>query len=194
MQNLQMPELATIDLERGTIKDAAEIIVRRLSDMKGHYQDQTAVNELLSEDPILYRVYVTSTPDQELRLLTAMSVIEPGKVGAEYYMTKGHFHKDQLAPEVYLTLLGEGKIVMLSRDGQNKVLPMFPGAISYIPGGWAHRSINTGNDPLAFFCVWPAEAGHDYAAIADRGFPLLVLEENGQPVVVSNPHYVENLR
>jgi len=194
MLNLQIPKIDTIDLECGMIKDAAEITVRRLSDMKGHYQDQAAVQELLSEDPILYRVYMTSTPDQDLQLLTAMSVIEPGKVGAEYYMTKGHFHEDQQAPEVYLTLLGEGKIVMMGRNGQSEVLPMFPGAISYIPGGWAHRTINTGNCPLAFFCVWPAEAGHDYAGVADRGFPLLVLDQDGQPVVVPNPNYVEDSR
>ena len=189
MQNPLMPMLSQIDLENGTIKDAAEIIVRRLSDMQGHYQDQASVSELLLEDPILYRVYLTTPPDHEYRWRTAMSVIEPGKVGAEYYMTKGHFHKDQQAPEVYLTLLGEGKIIMLTHNNQTETQPMHPGAINYIPGGWAHRTINTGDTPLAFFAVWPADAGHDYAGVADHGFPLLVLEENGRPNVVPNPHY-----
>jgi len=184
-----MPMLSQIDLQHGTIKDAAEVIVRRLSDMQGHYQDQNAVRDLLQEDPILYRVYLTTPPDHEYQWRTAMSVIEPGKVGAEYYMTKGHFHKDQQAPEVYLTLLGKGQIVMQTHDGQTETQPMLPGAVNYIPGGWAHRTINTGDSPLAFFAVWPADAGHDYAGVADRGFPLLVLEENGQPVVVPNPHY-----
>ena len=189
MRNHLMPMLSQIDLEHGTIKDAAEVIVRRLSDMQGHYQDQNAVRDLLQKDPVLYRVYMTTPPDHEFQWLTAMSVIEPGKVGAEYYMTKGHFHTDQQAPEVYLTLLGEGQIVMQTHDGQTEAQPMFPGAINYIPGGWAHRTVNTGDRPLAFFAVWPADAGHDYAGVADRGFPLLVLEENGQPVVVPNPRY-----
>jgi glucose-6-phosphate isomerase len=189
MPNHLMPMLSQIDLEHGTIKDAAEVIVRRLSDMQGHYQDQNAVRDLLQEDPVLYRVYLTTPPDHEFQWRTAMSVIEPGKIGVEYYMTKGHFHKDQQAPEVYLTLLGKGQIVMQTRDGQTESQPMVPGAINYIPGGWAHRTVNTGDCPLAFFAVWPADAGHDYAGVADRGFPLLVLEENGQPVVVPNPCY-----
>jgi glucose-6-phosphate isomerase len=192
MQNPLMPMLAQIEMENGAIKDAPEVIVRRLSDMQGHYQDQAAVHELLSEDPILYRVYMTTPSDHEYQWCMAMSVIEPGKVGAEYFMTKGHFHKDEQAPEVYLTLLGEGKIVMQSHDGQIEVLPMFPGAINYIPGGWAHRTVNTGDRPLAFFAVWPADAGHDYAGVAERGFPLLILEKSGQPTVVPNPHYFED--
>jgi glucose-6-phosphate isomerase len=192
MQNPLMPMLAQIEMENGSIKDAPEVIVRRLSDMQGHYQDQAAVHELLSEDPILYRVYMTTPSDHEVQWRTAMSVIEPGKVGAEYYMTKGHFHKDEQAPEVYLTLLGEGKIVMQTHGGQNEVLPMFPGAINYIPGGWAHRTVNTGDRPLAFFAVWPTDAGHDYAGVAERGFPLLILEKSGQPTVVPNPHYFED--
>jgi glucose-6-phosphate isomerase len=189
MPNPLMPMLSQIDLEHGTIKDATEVIVRHLSDMQGHYQDQSAVHDLLQEDPVLYRVYLTTPTDHEYQWRTAMSVIEPGKVGDEYYMTKGHFHEDQQAPEVYLTLLGKGQIVMQTHDGQSEAQPMHPGAINYIPGGWAHRTINTGDRPLAFFAVWPADAGHDYAGVADRGFPLLVVEENGQPVVMPNPRY-----
>jgi glucose-6-phosphate isomerase len=189
MQNPLMPMLSQIDLEHGTIKDAAEVIVRRLSDMQGHYHDQKAVRDLLQEDPVLYRVYLTTPSDHEFRWRTAMSVIEPGKVGAEYYMTKGHFHKDPQAPEVYLTLLGEGKILLQTHDGRAEVQSMLPGTMNYIPGDWAHRTINTGDTPLAFFAVWPADAGHDYAGVIDQGFTLLVLEENGRPVVVPNPHH-----
>jgi glucose-6-phosphate isomerase len=191
MQNPLMPMLAQIDMEHGTIKDAPEVIVRRLSDMKGYYQDQQAVHELLQEDPVLYRVYMTTPSDHKYQWRTAMSVIEPGKVGAEYYMTKGHFHKNHQAPEVYLTLLGEGKIVMQTLGDQSEVLSMFPGAIHYIPGGWGHRTVNIGDGPLAFFAVWPADAGHDYAGVVDHGFPLVV-ERDGQPVVVSNPKVVED--
>ena len=192
MQNLLKPILSQIDMENGTIKDAPEVIVRRLSDMKKHYQDQAAVHELLSEDPILYRVYMTTPSDQGLQWNTAMSVIEPGKVVAEYYMTKGHFHQNHQAPEVYLTLLGEGRIIMATQDGQTDVQPMMPGTINYITGGWGHRTVNTGDRPLAFFAVWPVDAGYDYAGIADSGFPLLVLEQDGQRVVVPNPQYVED--
>jgi glucose-6-phosphate isomerase len=192
MENPLMPMLAQIDMQYGTIKDAPEVIIRRLSDMQGHYQDQKAVRDLLRENPVLYRVYMTSPSDDKVQWRTAMSVIEPGKVGAEYFMTKGHFHEDEQAPEVYLTLLGEGKIVMQRHDGQSEVLSMFPGAINYIPGGWAHRTVNTGETTLAFFAVWPSDAGHDYAGVAERGFPLLVLEQGGQPTEVPNPHYVED--
>jgi glucose-6-phosphate isomerase len=36
----------------------------------------------------------------------------------------------------------------------------------YVPPHWAHRSINTGNEPLISFCVYPGDAGHNYGDIA----------------------------
>lgn len=186
MNDIVYPQLAQINLANGVIVDPETVIERRLSDMADHYQDQEAVTELLSVDPVIYRVYMPKQPGEAIGLYTATSIIEPGVVGEEYYMTKGHFHIQEAAPEVYLTLQGEGRLVMQTRSGQTEVQEMKCGVVNYIPGAWAHRTVNTGSVPLVFFATWPVNAGHDYESISDSGFDCLVFTGNDGPRVVKN--------
>ena len=51
------------------------------------------------------------------------------------------------------------------------------------PPYWGHRSINTGNEPLISFCVYPADAGHNYGDIEREGFPKRVFRRGGKIVV-----------
>lgn len=184
-----LPRFASINLADGAIVDAAEVIVRRLSDMPASFHDQRAVQALLVSDPVLYRVYMPRQPGGSFGLYTATSVIEPGRVGDEYYMTKGHFHVNEGAPEVYLTLSGEGKLLMQTRDGRFEMQDMKPGVVNLIPGEWAHRTVNTGETRLVFLGVWPADAGHDYDSVYEQGFARLVLATADGPQVVPNPAY-----
>jgi glucose-6-phosphate isomerase len=66
---------------------------------------------------------------------------------------------------------------------------MHPGSVSYIPPGWAHRSVNVGREPLVFFAVYPGDAGHDYAALRERGFARLVVREGDGYRLINNPAY-----
>jgi glucose-6-phosphate isomerase len=43
---------------------------------------------------------------------------------------------------------------------------------------------NTGNGPLTFGACWPADAGHNYAEIAQNGFSSRLLRVAGQPQLV----------
>jgi len=51
----------------------------------------------------------------------------------------------------------------------------------------AHRTINTGGDPLVYLGISPSSAGHDHAAIARRNFRNIVVERDGVPVMISRP-------
>jgi glucose-6-phosphate isomerase len=189
MHNRLMPRVAHVKLEEGTLTAAAQTITRRLSDMAEHFQDQEAARAMLEENPVLYHVYMAWAPEEGYQWLSATTVIEPGRVGDEYFMTKGHFHAAEDAPEVYLTLRGEGMLVMQTHDGLPEVLPQKAGMIHYIPGGWAHRVVNTGDEALVLFAVWPVAAGHDYAWVTERGFPRLVVARGGRAAIVENPHF-----
>jgi glucose-6-phosphate isomerase len=191
MQTVIPPSLAHIDFNTGVIADAVEVVVRRLSDMPDFFGDQNAVRELLKVDPVLYRVYNARQPGEAGGLYTGTTIIEPGRVGDEYFMTKGHFHTQQGAPEVYFTLGGNGMLVMQTRSGETVVQPMLSGSLHYIPGGWAHRTVNTGDVALIFFAAWPVSAGHDYDSVARDGLARLVLSGPDGPRVVSNPHYTQ---
>ena len=68
-------------------------IERRLSALKGQFMDQETYNKMLSDDDqLIYEVYEIKRPEVEGELLMGISIVHPGKVGREFYMTKGHYH------------------------------------------------------------------------------------------------------
>ncbi len=180
------------DFENIKMVPEGELITRNLSDMDWMYQDQEAVKELLKKDPQIYRYYNVDIPEEEGHLQHCISIINPGKVGNEYNMTKGHFHEIKGTAEIYYTIQGEGMLFMQSvTDGEPEfeALEMKKGSLSYVPPHWAHRTINTGEEPLAFIGIYPGEAGHVYGDIEEKGFMKLLIEKDGEPTIIDNPNY-----
>jgi glucose-6-phosphate isomerase len=70
---------------------------------------------------------------------------------------------------------------------------LVPGAAVYVPKRYAHRSINTGSDPMVTFFVFRADAGHDYGTIEQKGFRKLVVAREGNPVMIDNPKWRETV-
>ena len=180
-----------VDVANAVLEKYDNHIERRLSAMSGQYQDQAAFDALLgSGDPLLYEVYEIVRPHEAGELPNGLSVIHPGKVGDEYFMTKGHFHAVLETAEVYYTLRGEGFMVMETPEGDWAVEPMRPGNVLFVPPRWAHRSVNTSADEdLVFYFVYPGNAGHDYGSIERTGFRKLVVEQDGEPHIVDNPRW-----
>ncbi|HEX9028365.1 MAG TPA: glucose-6-phosphate isomerase family protein, partial [Anaerolineales bacterium] len=68
-------------------------IQRRLADLKGQFLDQAAYQQLFAEgNRLIYEVYEIKRPQVAGELLMGISIVHPGKVGHEFFMTKGHFH------------------------------------------------------------------------------------------------------
>jgi glucose-6-phosphate isomerase len=166
-------------------------VTRRLSEMAGYFADQASYEHMLAQsDVILYEVYEIRRPEQAGELLHGTSILHPGRVGDEYYMTKGHFHALLDTAEVYYCLQGQGVMVMETPDGNWAVEEMRPGRVLYVPPRWAHRSVNTGRaGDLVTLFVYPGNAGHDYRSIATRGFRKRVVKHGGRPCVVDNPRW-----
>ncbi|MES0359973.1 MAG: glucose-6-phosphate isomerase [Anaerolineales bacterium] len=167
-------------------------IVRRLSAMQNQYLDQQAYEAMLvEEDRLLYEVYEIKRPEVAGELLQGISIVHPGKVGEEYFMTKGHFHSVLDTAEVYYCLRGEGVMVMETQGGDWAVEDLEPDKVLYVPPRWAHRSVNTsGDEDLVTFFVYPGNAGHDYGSIEKQGFRKLVVERSGQVAVIDNPRWL----
>lgn len=167
-------------------------IRRRLSKMQGQYLDTDAYDTLLAhDDPVLYEVYELKRPKIEGELLHGISIVHPGKVGDEYYMTKGHFHTVLETGEVYHCLKGNGYLVMETPEGDWAVEQLYPGRVVYVLPRWAHRSVNISRDEdLVTLFVYPGNAGHDYGTIEQQGFRKLVIERDGDPVIIDNPRWV----
>lgn len=180
------PFALALDLASGRLDPTTSRIQRRLSDMRGMYAEAKAEQALLAQgDPLIYEVLQYDVPNEAGQLVVCTTVLYPGRVGDEYFMTKGHYHKRQDRAEVYLGLRGRGKLLMQA-DGQCSELDMGPGTVGYVPPYWAHRSVNTGDEPFIFFAVYPADAGHDYSTIERGGFVRRVIERDGQPAVVAS--------
>ena len=170
-------------------------IVRTLSSMKGQYCDQTAYADLLAiNDQLLYEVYELLVPAVAGELLHGVSILHPGKVGSEYFMTKGHFHTVLETGEVYYCLRGTGMLVMETPEGESSVLELAAGRVLYVPPRWAHRSVNThATEDLITFFIYPGNSGHDYGTIEQKGFRKLVVEQDGQPAIIDNPRWTKGL-
>jgi glucose-6-phosphate isomerase, archaeal len=167
-------------------------IIRSLSSMRGQYADQQAYDALLAQgDALLYEVYEMHRPESSGELLHGISIVHPGRVGDEYFMTKGHFHAVLETAEVYYCLAGQGYMVMETPEGESSVAELHPGKVLYVPPRWAHRSVNTGaGEDLVTFFVYPGHAGHDYGSIEKQGFRKLVVERAGAPIFVDNPRWL----
>lgn len=164
-------------------------IERRLSALKNKFADREAFQAMLDAgDPLVYEVYENRRPEAPGELASGLSIIHPGQVGKEYFMTKGHYHQVRDTAEIYYCLQGQGVLLMENEAGEVSVEELRPGHVTYVTPRWAHRSINTGEDDLITFFVYPSHAGHDYAAIDAVGFRKRLLEQNGIPTVVDNIH------
>ena len=174
-----------LDMIAGAMCEPEKHHVRRASDMRGYYRDEAALERLIrgENDPLHYETFEKTLPEEYGHLLFCVSRIQPGHIGDECFMTKGHYHTVAHTAEVYLCLTGEGCMMMKTSDGQCAWEMMTPGRMVYVPPYWAHRSINTGRVPLSMFCVWPADAGHNYGDIAKEGFPKRVFLRNGKVTV-----------
>ena len=182
------PFTKMLDFQTGKFRDPAVVQKRYLADLKGLFADHDAENALLATNPLLYEVYeATENPIVPGQLRYSTTIIYSGKVGDEYFMTKGHYHAKGECAELYIGLQGEGILLLQTPAGEVSVQRLTVGAAAYIPPFWAHRTMNIGADNFAFFACYPAEAGYDYQSIAEKGFASLVVERDGKPQIVPNP-------
>ena len=189
MKSLSIP----FDLVTGLSGDV-EPIRRNLSKMSGMYADGQAFDEMVAAgDPIIYEFYDLGMPDDAGDIAFGTSITYPGRVGDEYFMTKGHFHSILPTAEVYYCLSGRGGMMMENPEGDWEYRKLSAGVAVYVPPRYAHRSINTSSDgPLVTFFAFRADAGHDYGTIEDKGFRKLVVQRDGQVVIVDNPKWQDH--
>ena len=166
------PFSVDLDVDRAEMPGATNHTVRRASAMRGHYLDEDALERLIAEhsDPIHYEVFEVPVPEEYGHLMYCISSLQPGTVGNECFMTKGHYHTVVNTSETYLCLRGEGYMLMKTSDGRFSAERMVRNKMVYVPPYWAHRSVNTGSEPLVSYCVYNAEAGHNYGDIEEEGF------------------------
>ena len=182
----------TIDFDPNTgLSKTVETGKRYLSQMSGMFADEAALQAKIAEkDEIIYEFHGLPVPEHEGDLAFGCSIVNPGKVGDEYYFTKGHFHTILETGEVYYCLRGHGYMLMENPEGDWSAQELRPGEAVYVPKRYAHRSINVSADEqLVTFFVFRADAGHDYGTIETKGYRKLLVERDGKPTIIDNPNW-----
>ncbi len=178
------PVRMTVDT-RGELAPSTSTVRRHLSHMAGMYADAEAERAALAAgDPLVYEVYQYDLPAYAGELIPCTTILAPGRVGDEYFMTKGHFHEVRERGEIYHCVSGHGMLV-LALDDRAETVEMGPGVVAYVPPCWAHRTVNTGDEPFVFLAVYPGDAGHDYGTIETEGFPVRIVDRDGTATVIA---------
>jgi glucose-6-phosphate isomerase len=177
-----------LDFMTGLVTKYAEKVQRRASDMESMFYDRQAARQMIEAgDPLIYEFYntkfITSTSDMSI----AITRIFPGKIGDEYFMSKGHQHQRDDQPEMYICTHGTGYLLLDTMDGNFRAEAWKPGTITHIPPIWAHRVANTGQEPLVYIGVYHAAAGHNYALVEKKGFAQVAVEREGKACLVPHP-------
>lgn len=177
-----------LDFVTGVATKYAERVQRRASDMQAMFYDKEAVRQAIAGgDPLIYEFYNTKFITSNSDMAVAITRIFPGKIGDEYYMSKGHQHQRDDQPEIYICVQGTGYLLLDTMEGEFRAEAWKPGTITHIPPMWAHRVVNTGNGTLVYIGVYHAAAGHDYALVERQGFAQVVVERDGKPCLALHP-------
>lgn len=163
-------------------------LARTIQEMKGVYRDEDS-RRLLDQKMVVYRVEAFYPVDEgnEGGLFWGTTFLNPGMVGDEYFMTKGHHHAKRSRGEFYLTVAGNGALILMDESRRTVFESMSAGTLHYVSAYTAHRIANTGSSLLTVLACWPSDAGHDYDVIAREGFSARLRNIGGAPVLVEEP-------
>ena len=190
------PCSVAIAAETGIIPQATANYQKRLSDLRGLFLDSESLERRIREenDPVCYENYAFNDNQAEGDLFFGTTIIYPGKVGLEYHLTRGHYHRKRDHAETYQALSGRGYVLFEREEGATCTADLVPGKVTYVPPFWAHRSVNISDVPLVFLWTCPVEAGHDYEGLAARGMRQVVVERNGRVSIEERDGWVDGRR
>ncbi len=155
---------------------------RKIADLKDVFKDENFRSQMVQDD-LVYSVqaYLPEEEGTSGGLYFGTTIIHPGKIGDEYFMTRGHFHARRETGEFYWGIKGSGILILMDEKRNVRAEEMKQGSLHYINHCTAHRVANIGSEPLVFNACWPSDAGHDYDEISNNGFAARLVEKEGKP-------------
>ena len=187
------PVRCIVNVNSGALEGGTGRYEKRLSELAGIYADGAAFAALLDDggDRVVYAVEDLRPSAAAGDLIFGVTRMAPGKVGNEYFVTRGHIHAVANRPEIYYGESGAGLMLLESPHGEIETVPIAARTVCYVPPYWIHRSVNIGSDDLVMTFVYPADAGQDYDIIARSGGMRrrIVDDGSGGWTAIDNPSW-----
>src|ERR1700739_3504941 len=151
--NVRADHIMRMDWEKGLLLPNAEVheTVKTLGQLGKIFRNEDTRRKM-DPDTVVSRVqaWCPVAEGTEGAQFWGSTVVEPGRVDSEYFMTHGHFHLKRDRTEYYGTVKGEGALISMDENREARMEPMSPGSLHFITPNTAHRVANTGSVPLRF--------------------------------------------
>src|SRR5229473_3314566 len=112
----ELEHVMKMDWEKGLLLPHAQVreTVKTLGQLEGVFLNEAA-RQAMEPDTVVYRVQAWCPVPEgtEGAQFWGTSVVEPGQVDSEYFMTHGHFHLKPSRTEYYATIEGEGALILM---------------------------------------------------------------------------------
>ncbi len=166
---------------------------KRLSALSGLYEDEAALTAMIaaSGDQVVYDVGEFRPSAASGDLIFGVTRMSPGKIGREYFLTRGHIHAKADRSEVYYGQKGYGLMQLESPEGETRIVEITPQTICYVPPFWIHRSVKIGPEDLVMMFCYSADSGQDYGIIERSGGMRhrVMATPDGGWELIDNPAY-----
>ena len=118
---LREPGICRVDVAKGELIGATNRYVKTLADLEGLYEDEAAFRALMREvgDISVYEVTDFKPSADPGDMIFGVTHMRPGKVGREYFLTRGHIHANANRPEMYYGERGRGVMLLESPQGRD---------------------------------------------------------------------------
>jgi glucose-6-phosphate isomerase len=164
------PVICPVSVSGGSLGNASGQYAKRLSELAQLYADETAFTTALEAgDRTVYDVTDFRPSSRNGDMIFGVTRMSPGRIGNEFFFTRGHIHARADRPEIYYGEAGHGVMLLESPEGEVRALPIGPRDICYVPPFWIHRSVNISSTDLVMTFAYPADSGQDYAIIERSG-------------------------
>ena len=191
------PILADLKIIAGNFPQATGHYSKTFDELEGMYENEKEFQKMLPKwrNRVVYEVWEHRASKNKGDLVFGTSVMKPGRVGDEFFLTRGHQHQKAYCAETYFCLSGKGVILMESPDGEIKALKFGKGQLVYVPPFWLHRSVNIGDSELVTLFTYNSDAGQNYEILKKRGgMRKRVVQKNRNSwTLVTNKQYRTSL-
>jgi len=190
---LREPGICRVDVAKGELSGATNRYAKTLAELEGLYEDGAAYEALRQTmgEAVVYEVTDYKPSIDAGDLIIGVTRMRPGKVGREFFLTRGHIHARANRPEMYYGESGRGLMLLESPAGDIRVVEIGPRSLCYVPPYWIHRSVNIGEEDLVMTFAYPADSGQDYDIIAQAGGMRSRIVDDGKGgwIAVENASY-----